>query len=129
MTAPRDRGEISVMMMVLLLVVLAGAALVVDGGRAMSARRHASNVAEAAARAGVSTATPAAPFDPVEARRAALDHAVRAGVPVADVDVTVTPDAVRVTVREHRRSVFLVLGGVSTLDVRATGVARVVFSG
>lgn len=125
----RDRGEISVMLMILLVVVLAGAALVVDGGRAMSARRHASNVAEAAARAGVSTATPVAPFDPIEARRAALSYATRAGVPASDVEVVVAPDSVRVTVVEHRRSVFLVLGGVPTLDVRATGVARVVFSG
>jgi Flp pilus assembly protein TadG len=125
----RDRGEISVMLMVLVLLVFAGAALVVDGGRAMTARRHASNVAEAAARAGVSTATPVAPFDPVEARRAALSYAARAGVAAADVSVVVGTDSVRVTVIEHRRAVFLALGGVSTFDVRATGVARVVFSG
>ena len=129
MNGERDRGEISVMMMVLILVVLGGAALIVDGGRAMTARRHASKVAEAAARAGVSTATPAAPFDPVEARRAAFSYATRAGVLATDVTVVVGTDSVRVTVVERRRSVFMVLGGVSTLSVRATGVARVVFSG
>ena len=114
--------------MLLVLLTLGGAGLVVDGGRAMSARRHASNTAEAAARAAVSTATPVASFDPVAARRAALTAATRAGIPAADVTVVVGRDAVRVTIVERRRTVFLVLGGVSTLTVRATGIARVVYS-
>lgn len=124
----RDRGSISVVMVIMLVMVLAGAGLVVDGGRAMAARRHASNTAEAAARAAVSTATPMSGFDPVAARSAAIDHAVRAGVDPLDVVVEVAPDAVRVTITERRRTVFLVLGGRSTMTVRATGVARVVYS-
>lgn len=124
----RDRGDISVMAMVLLLVVFAASGLIVDGGRVMSARRHASNLAEAAARAAVSTLTPASDLDPVAARAAALSHATRAGVAATDVSVVVGADTVRVTVIERRRSVFLALGGVSVLTVRATGVARVVFS-
>lgn len=128
MSRPRDRGAISVALMLLVLLTLGGAGLVVDGGRAMSARRHASNTAEAAARAAVSTATPVASFDPVVARRAALAAATRAGIPAADVTVVVGRDVVRVTIVERRRTVFLVLGGVSTLTVRATGVARVVYS-
>lgn len=125
---PDDRGAITVVMMILLVVVFAGAGLVVDGGRAMAARRHASNTAEAAARAAVSIATPVSGFDPVAARRAAVDHAVRAGVSAADVGVVVGTDFVRVTVIERRRTVFLVLGGASTMTVQATGVARVVYS-
>lgn len=124
----RDRGDISVMAMVLLLVVVAAAGLIIDGGRVMSARRHASNVAEAAARAAVSTLTPVSDLDPVAARTAAISHATRAGVAAADVSVVVGAETVRVTVVERRRSVFLALGGVSVLTVRATGVARVVFS-
>ncbi len=124
----RDRGSVSIAMLLLLVVALAGGGLVVDGGRTMAARRHASNTAEAAARAAVSTATPVAAFDPVVARRAALSYAQRAGVRPADVKVVVGVDSVRVTITERRTTVFLALGGRSTLTVTATGIARVVFS-
>jgi len=115
-------------MLLLLVVALGGAGLVVDGGRTMAARRHASNTAEAAARAAVATATPVASFDPVIARSAALSYARRAGVRASDVRVVVGVDFVRVTITERRSTVFLVLGGRSTLTVTATGIARVVFS-
>lgn len=124
----RDRGDISVMAMLLMLVVFAASGLIIDGGRAMAARRHASNTAEAAARAAVATLTPLSDLDPVAARAAAIGHATRAGVAATDVVVEVGSQSVRVTVVERRRSVFLALGGVSVLTVRATGVARVVFS-
>ena len=124
----RDRGDISVMAMLLMLVVFAASGLIIDGGRAMAARRHASNTAEAAARAAVATLTPLSDLDPVAARAAAIGHATRAGVAATDVVVEVWSQSVRVTVVERRRSVFLALGGVSVLTVRATGVARVVFS-
>jgi Flp pilus assembly protein TadG len=125
----RGRGSISVVMLFMVAIALGGGGLVLDGGRAMAARRHAANVAEGAARAAVSTATPVQSFDVSSARDLALDYARRAGVSSTDVAVVVTPDAVRVTVTERRRTVFLVLGGVSTMTVRATGIARVVFSG
>lgn len=124
----RDRGSVTIMMMLLLVVVLGGAGLIVDGGRAMAARRHAANTAEAAARAAVATTTPVSGFDPQRARRAALDHAVRAGVPARDVQVVVAADVVTVTIIERRRTVFLVLGGMTTLTVRANGSARVNYS-
>ncbi len=127
-TCRADRGSIGVVMMLLLVIVLGGAGLVVDGGRAMVARRHASNTAEAAARAAVSTATPVASFDPTTARAAALAYAERAGVDPRDVTVVVADDFVRVTVVERRRTVFLILGGQSTMTVRATGTARVTYS-
>ncbi|MDO8362847.1 MAG: pilus assembly protein TadG-related protein [Actinomycetota bacterium] len=124
----RDRGSISVVMLLLLVIALGGAGLVVDGGRAMVARRHAANTAEAAARAAVSTATPLSGFDRSKARAAALDYAARAGVPARDVTVEVGADFVSVTVVERRSTVFLILGGQETMTVRATGTARVIYS-
>jgi hypothetical protein len=76
----------------------------------------------------VATATPVSGFDPTAARAAALAYVRRAGVAPGDVVVDVRPDSVRVVVTEHRRTVFLVLGGRSTMTVRATGIARVVYS-
>lgn len=122
-----DRGTLMVPLMLLVVVVLGGAALIVDGGRAMVARRHAVDVAEGAARAAVSTATPVSSFDPTAARRAAVDHAERSGITARDVSVDVGPDWVRVTVVERRTAVFLVLGGWSDITVRGVGTARVVW--
>ncbi len=123
-----DRGAISVVLMLLLVIALAGAGLIVDGGRAMVARRHASNTAEAAARAAVSTATPVSGFDRETARDAAIGYATRAGVATADIEVEVGVDFVTVTVTERRSTVFLILGGQETMTVRATGTARVAYS-
>lgn len=124
----RDRGSISVILVFLVIIALGGAGLIVDGGRAMSARRHASNTAEAAARAAVSTATPVSGFDPTAARAAALRYAARAGVPASDVQVEVGVDFVTVTITERRDTVFLILGGAETMTVRASGTARVNYS-
>ncbi|HQZ34788.1 MAG TPA: pilus assembly protein TadG-related protein [Ilumatobacteraceae bacterium] len=129
MTGPgRDRGAISVVMVILLVMVLGGAGLVVDGGRALVARRHASNTAEAAARAAVASATPLAGFDGDAARDAAFSYAVRAGVPVGDVRVVVGVDFVTVTIIERRSTVFLILGGQETVTVQASGTARVTYT-
>jgi len=124
-----DRGTITVVLMALVLVTLLGAGLVVDGGRAMTARRHASNIAEAAARAAVLTANPVDPLDPIAARRAAIAMAVGAGVPAADVAVEVHGERVKVTITERRTAVFLALTGQSQLTVRSSGEARLVFTG
>lgn len=124
----RDRGAIAIVMVVLLVMVLGGAGLVVDGGRALAARRHASNTAEAAARAAVSTATPVAGFDRNTARSAALSYAARAGVSPADVRVVVGVDYVTVTIVERRDTVFLILGGQETMTVQASGTARVTYT-
>jgi len=124
----RDRGTISVVLVFLVIIALGGAGLIVDGGRAMAARRHASNTAEAAARAAVSTATPVSGFDRTTARTAALHYATRAGVAASDVQVEVGVDFVTVTITERRETVFLVLGGKDTMTVRASGTARVTYS-
>lgn len=124
-----DRGDLLVSLMLLVVVVLAGAGLIVDGGRVMAARRHASNIAEGAARAAVSSTTPVRDFLPEAAREAAIDHAVRSGISAGDVTVVVHADSVTVTITERRRSVFLVLGGWETVTVQGTGTATVVYSG
>lgn len=124
----QDRGAISVVMMSLLVIALAGAGLIVDGGRVMVARRHASNTAEASARAAVSTATPVSGFDRETAREAAIEYANRAGVVTADVEVEVGLDYVTVRITERRSTVFLILGGQETMTVRAMGTARVAYS-
>ena len=125
---PHDEGSISVVLIILLVMALAGAGLVVDGGRAMVARRHASNTAEASARAAVATATPVSGFDRDSARTAALSYANRAGVVAADVQVKVGVDFVTVTITERRETVFLILGGQETMTVRASGTARVAYT-
>ena len=124
-----DRGDLLVSLMLLVVVVLAGAGLIVDGGRVMAARRHASNIAEGAARAAVSSTTPVRDFQPDTAREAAIDHAVRSGISAGDVAVVVRDGSVTVTVTERRRSVFLMLGGWESVTVRGTGTATVVYSG
>lgn len=124
----RDRGSLMVSLMILMVVVLAGAGLVVDGGRAMAARRHATNIAEGAARAAVSSTTPVRWFDPEVARSAATDHARRSGIAEADVTVEVVGSVVTVTIVERRTAVFLVAGGWSSVTVRGTGSATVVYS-
>lgn len=128
-----DRGSLSIMLAVLVLVTLAGGGLIVDGGRAMAARRHAANTAEAAARTAVAEQSITGGFDPEVAVDLAIDHAVRSGVDPADVDVTVRtgplgdPEVV-VTVTERRTAVFLALGGADVLTVRATGAATFVYA-
>jgi Flp pilus assembly protein TadG len=130
-TSPRDSGSLSIVMIFLVIITLAGAALIVDGGRAMTARRHAANTAEAAARWEVASQSRSAGFDPEAASRTARSHAERAGVDPADVDVVVRyePDPeVVVTITEHRNTVFLILGGADEMTVHATGSAIFVYS-
>jgi Flp pilus assembly protein TadG len=121
-----DRGAIGVALAILLVGVLAAAALVVDGGRAMAARRHAANTAEGAARAAVA-AQPGRDIDLALATAAARHHALAAGVPAADITVSVVDGEVRVVVTERRTAVFLALGGVDELTMRGRGAARTTF--
>jgi len=128
----RDRGSLTIIAILLTLVCLAGGALIVDGGRAMSARRHAAGTAEASARYAVATLSLASPADDTTIRARAVAFAARAGVSADDVDVTVF-DAVDgptvvVTITEHPTTVFLTLGGASTMTIHATGSARFVYS-
>ncbi len=131
-TCHRDRGSLSIVLVLLVTVVLGGGALVVDGGRAMAARRHAANTAEAAARTAVARTSLTTGFDPARAAELAVDHAVRSGVDPADVQVTVRtgptgePEVV-VTITERRTAVFVALTGADQLTVRATGAATFLY--
>lgn len=130
--AADDRGSLSIVLGVLVFVTLAGAALVVDGGRAMAARRQASNTAEAAARMAVARSSLTEGFDERRAVDLAVDHAVRSGVAPGDVEVQVRPGPggapeVVVTITARRTAVFLALGGADELTVRATGAAIAVY--
>lgn len=127
----RDRGSLSIVMMFLVIIALAGAGLIVDGGRAMSARRHAANTAEAAARSAVANQSLTAGFDPTAATARARSHAERSGIDAADIQVTIhyDPDPqVIVTITEHPSTVFLMLGGADDMTVRATGAAKFVYA-
>lgn len=129
----RDRGSLSIVMMFLLAIALAGAALIVDGGRALTARRHAANTAEAAARFAVADQSiGGGSFDADVAAQLALTHAQRSGVAAEDVSVDVRTNLagsteVVVTITERRTAVFLVLGGLDEMTVSATGAATFVY--
>lgn len=128
----RDRGSLSVIVIVLTVMCLAGGALIVDGGRALAARRHAANTAEASARYAVATQALSLSLDDQAIRARAVEFAVRAGVAPTDVAVTVQHPAegatVVVTITERTTAVFLALGGASSMTVHATGSARFIYS-
>lgn len=130
-TTARDRGSLSIVMMFLVVITLAGAALIVDGGRALTARRHAANTAEAAARTAISTQSLTGGFDAGAAAATARSLAERSGVAAGDIDVQVLyvpqPQVV-VTITEHPSTVFPSLGGTDSMTVRATGSAIYVYS-
>ena len=128
-----DRGSLTVVTMFLLVIALAGAGVIVDGGRALAARRHAANTAEAAARFAIADQSLAGSFDAELARDVALSDVQRSGVQPADVSVDIRIDPsgqpeVVVTVTERRLAVFLALGGASEITVRASGAATFVYS-
>jgi Flp pilus assembly protein TadG len=128
-----DRGSLSIVLMLIVVIVLGGAALVVDGGRALTARRHAANTAEAAARFAVTSQSLSTEIDAARVRVAALSYAARAGVARSDVAVEIRAgptgeQTLYVTVTERRTTVFAVLGGQDRLTVRATGAARFTFT-
>ncbi|MEK7424563.1 MAG: pilus assembly protein TadG-related protein [Actinomycetota bacterium] len=128
-----DRGSLTIISMFLLVIALSGAALIVDGGRALAARRHAANTAEAAARFAVADQSLTGGFDENLAVAVARSHAQRSGVDAGDVTVAIRTDQagrpeVVVTVTEHPTTVFLVLGGRADMTVRATGAATFVYS-
>jgi uncharacterized membrane protein len=123
----RDRGAVTMMMFGILGVALAGSALIVDGGRTMSARRHASNVAEAAARAGASLDNPFETATLTTVIRRVYEYTDALGVERADVAVSFDGTDVTVRITEHRRAVFVALSGIESIDVTESGVARTVF--
>lgn len=124
-----DRGSVSVGLVLLVVIAVAGGALIFDGARYLAAERHASNTAEGAARAAIATGSPSDGLDADVARRAAVDHAVRLGVPAADVAVAFPArDVVVVTITERRPATFVRFSGSADLVATAQGRARLEFS-
>jgi hypothetical protein len=118
-----DRGLAGIAAVLLIVVVLAGATLIFDGGRALVAQRQIINVAEGSARAGAATADRHG-LQQAPATAAASAHIAAAGIPDSDVvSITVTAQAVTVTLQAHRTGVFTSLLGSPTMTVTGTGTA------
>jgi hypothetical protein len=124
----RECGQVIAFITVLLVGLIAVAGLVEDGGRAISARLHGMDEAEAAARTGAQQLDLVAlrekgkvTLDPRAAARAARQYLAAAG----DAgDVVVADDGVHVTVHVAVSTEILGVFGMRTLTMSATGDAR-----
>jgi len=122
-----DHGNITAFAAILIIALLAAAGLVLDGAAARSAKLHAMDRAQAAARIGAQAIDLSAyragsrqRLDPVAADTAAatwLAHRHLTGT------VHATARAVTVTVQAQRRTQLLGLLGIDQLTVTATATA------
>jgi hypothetical protein len=120
--ATTDRGDVSIMVVLMVTIVIGGASVIFDGALKLIAERHASNVAEGAARAAVDSGVATGGLSAITARRAAIDHAAALGVPAERVVVSFpTPTTVLVTITQPVDPVFT---GSLFNDARAEGRAR-----
>ncbi|MEV4706779.1 pilus assembly protein TadG-related protein [Actinoplanes sp. NPDC049316] len=122
-----DRGSATAFGLFLILVVLVLAGAVLEGGNAMSARGHATDIAQQAARAGANKLNLAAlrqsgvvQIDPAAAQAAATNFLNQMG---EHGTVTATAQEVRVTVTVTRPGILVPILGVDTLTVEATASA------
>jgi len=122
-----DRGSATAFGIFLIVVVLVLAGTVIEGGNAMSARGHATAVAQQAARAGADKLDLVAlrerglvRIDPGAAHAAATDYLRRVG---ETGTVTATTMLVRVTVTGTRPGILVPVLGIETLTVQATATA------
>lgn len=124
-----DTGAAAVILVLLTPVFFALAGLVLDGGRAITARQGAADLAEQAARAGVNAldvstlrASGVDAVDPDAARVAACRY-----VAVADrgasCSVSVTGARVQVTVTTRTSTVLLGLIGIDSFHVAGSATA------
>lgn len=129
-TLASERGSISPFIVVLLPALVGLAGLAYDGGNLFAARRDATNVAAAAARAGANDLDETALYNG-EARLApsaigtALGFAFAQGADTASAR-QVEVDLIHVQVTRQVDMEFLGLLGVGTLSVRGEGQARAV---
>jgi Flp pilus assembly protein TadG len=124
-----DAGAAAVILVLLTPVLFALAGLVVDGGRAITARQRATDVAEQAARAGVDAldvtalrATGVDAVDPAGGVAAACRY-VHTAAPDAGCTAQVTADTVRVEVTTRTPTILLGLIGVSSFHAAASATA------
>jgi Flp pilus assembly protein TadG len=122
-----DRGSATVFGLFLIVVVLVLAGAMIEGGNAMSARGHATDVAQQAARAGADKLDLAAlrehglvRIDPAAAQAAASAFLAQGG---ETGTVTATPAQVSVTVTVTRPGILVPILGINTLTVHATATA------
>jgi Flp pilus assembly protein TadG len=122
-----DRGSATTFGLFLIMVVLVLAGAMIEGGNAMSARGHATDIAQQAARAGADKLDLAAlrenglvRIDPAGAQAAATAYLAQVG---ESGTVTATPTQVAVTVTVTRPGILVPILGIQTLTVRATATA------
>ncbi|MGI5213348.1 TadE/TadG family type IV pilus assembly protein [Plantactinospora sp. CA-290183] len=122
-----DRGSATVFGLFLIMVVLVFAGAILEVGVAMSARGHATDIAQQAARAGANQLNLAAlreagvvQIDPTAAQAAATAFLTQMG---EQGTVTVTAEEVQVTVTVTRPGILVPLLGIETLTLRATASA------
>ncbi len=122
-----DRGSATAFGLFLIVVVLVLAGAMIEGGNAMSARGHATDIAQQAARAGADKLDLAAlrenglvRIDPAAAEAAASAFLAQVG---ERGTVTATPAQVSVTVTVTRPGILVPILGIKTLTVRATATA------
>lgn len=122
-----DRGSATAFGLFLIVVVLVLAGAMIEGGNAMSARGHATDIAQQAARAGADKLDLAAlrenglvRIDPAAAEAAASAFLAQVG---QTGTVTATPAHVSVTVTVTRPGILAPILGIETLTVRATASA------
>ena len=133
---PRRRGSdeagiASVVLILLTVAFLALTALVWDGGRAITARQQAADLAEQAARAGADDldvdAARSSGLDRIDITAAVADACryLRTVAPAASCAATATPTSVSVTVTTHTRTALLALVGYAQMasSGRATATA------
>jgi Flp pilus assembly protein TadG len=125
--AGEDRGSATVFGLFLIVVVLVLAGAMIEGGNAMSARGHATDIAQQAARAGADKLDLSAlrenglvRIDPASAQAAATAFLAQVG---ETGTVTATPIQVSVTVTVTRPGILVPVLGIHTLTVHTTAIA------
>lgn len=128
--AAPDRGSVSVALVLLAGALFALAGLVIDGGRAITARERAGDLAEQAARAGADVldqagyrATGVAGIDPEPAVATAC-RSVAAAEPDASCAAIVGAGGVRVAVRCRTDTAFLAVVGIARMTTTGSATAR-----
>lgn len=125
-----ERGQVTAFVVTMMGGLLLLAGLVFDGGNTISAKRHAINEAEAAARAGAQAldvskyrSSNVVDLDPSAARQAAMSYLSATG---DSGTVQVDGDHVSVTVTHIEPTSILSIAGIHQFTVTGTGEATAV---
>jgi hypothetical protein len=122
-----DGGNITIIVLFMTMALYLVCALVFDAGNALTDHQRAVDTAEQAARAGADAVLPVSSgsvtpvLDPARAEAAAQAFLAQAGV---DGTVTVTADAVTVSVVIHHPTVLLPAVGITSLTIKGSATAR-----